>query len=262
MPSKTGPRIHIGVGGWNFEPWRGEFYPPGLVQKRELEYASSRLTSIEINSTFYGSQKPASFSRWHAETPADFIFSVKGPRYATNRRVLAEAGESIQRFFDSGVLLLQEKLGPINWQLAPGKRFDAGDLEAFFALLPQKIDGRAIRHAIEVRHDSFVTPQFTALARSHGVAVVFAGDSKYPEIREATAPFVYARIMGTSEKWKQGYSARDLDAWAQRARAWAAEGREVFLYVISGFKARNPAAAMALIERLDAAAMRPTPAAT
>lgn len=243
-------RIRIGIGGWNYAPWRGEFYPEDLPQKRELEYASSRLTSIEINSTFYGSQKPASFARWHAQTPDDFVFSLKGPRFATNRRVLAEAGDSVRRFLGGGLLELRHKLGPINWQLGPAKRFDAADLEAFLALLPRTIGGHTLRHAIEVRHDSFATPEFTALARQHGVAVVFAGDCEYPQIREATAPFVYARIMGTSAKPKKGYSDRQLDAWAERARSWAAEGRDVFLYVISGFKARNPAAAMALIERL------------
>ncbi|MEO6079566.1 MAG: DUF72 domain-containing protein [Steroidobacteraceae bacterium] len=250
MSRRSKPRIHIGIGGWNYKPWRGEFYPQDLVQKRELEYASRRLTSIEINSTFYGSQKPASFVRWHAETPENFVFSVKGPMFVTNRRVLAEAGDSIDRFFGSGVLLLRDKLGPINWQLGPGKKFDAGDLEAFLALLPAKLDGRQIRHAIEVRHASFCTPEFPPLARKYGVAIVLAGDSKYPEITDTTAPFVYARIMGTTADHKLGYSRRDLDAWASQAKAWSADGREVFLYVISGCKVRNPASAMALIERI------------
>lgn len=251
MPRKRSAQIHIGVGGWNFAPWRGTFYPQGLVQKRELEYASSKLTSIEINSTFYGSQKPSSFEKWYAETPKGFIFCVKGPMYATNRRVLAEADESISRFFSSGVLLLKEKLGPINWQLGPTKKFDAADLEAFLALLPTKVDGHTIRHAIEVRHASFITPEFQTLTRKHKVGIVHAGDSKFPEINNADSPFVYARIMGTTEKSKLGYPDRDLDRWAARARAWAADGREVFLYVISGFKQRNPAAAMALIERVS-----------
>jgi uncharacterized protein YecE (DUF72 family) len=250
MPRKPKPRIRVGIGGWNYKPWRGDFYPEDLVQKRELEYASRRLTSIEINSTFYGSQKPASFAKWHAETPKHFVFAVKGPMFATNRRLLAEAGESIERFFKSGVLLLQEKLGPINWQLGPAKKFDAGDLEAFFGLLPQKLEGLPIRHAIEVRSASFDTPEFLALARKHGVAIVIAGDSEYPEISDTDSPFVYARIMGTSGKHKEGYSERHLDAWAAQAQSWASDGREVFLYVISGFKARNPAAAMALIERV------------
>lgn len=248
--------IRIGIGGWNYKPWRGEFYPAGLVQRRELEYASGKLTSIEINSTFYGSQKPASFAKWHAETPQGFVFAVKGPMFATSRRLLAEAGESIARFFDSGVLLLQDKLGPINWQLAPDKEFDLGDLEAFFDLLPKQLEGRQIRHAIEVRNASFRTPQFAALARKYGVAIVLAGDSQFPQIEDTTAPLVYARIMGTSGSQPHGYSSQALDEWAARAGSWAADGREVFLYVISGFKARNPAAAMALIERVAQAGSR------
>jgi uncharacterized protein YecE (DUF72 family) len=260
-------KIRIGVGGWTYEPWRGAFYPKGLAQSRELEYASAKLTSIEINGTYYGSQKPASFAKWHDETPDDFVFAIKGPRFATNRRVLAEAGESIERFFKSGVTRLEAKLGPVNWQFATTKRFDAEDFAAFLKLLPASVDGLAIRHAIEVRNNSFKTPEFVALARAHGVAIVIAGDSEYPQIADVTAPFVYARIMGATEKEENGYSGPALDRWAERARTWAAggapkdletvapaepdgAGREVFLYVISGFKERNPAAAMALIERL------------
>ena len=251
MARKPKPQIRIGIGGWNYAPWRGEFYPKDLVQKRELEYASSKLSTIEINSTFYGSQKPTSFARWYAETPKDFVFAVKGPRYATNRRVLAEAGESIERFFESGVLLVKEKLGPINWQLAPSKKFDAADIEAFLKLLPKKLEERPLSHAIEVRNASFDTPEFLALARKYGLAIIIDGDSEYPEITDTQSPFVYARIMGTSSKQKSGYTDRDLDAWAAQAKNWGSDGREVFLYVISGFKARNPAAAMALIERVD-----------
>jgi uncharacterized protein YecE (DUF72 family) len=265
--AKASARIRIGVGGWTFEPWRGAFYPKGLAQSRELEYASSKLTSIEINGTFYGSQKPTSYTKWHDETPDDFVFSLKGPRFATNRRVLAEAGESIERFFKSGVTNLKAKLGPINWQFAATKRFDPEDFAAFLKLLPASVDGLAIRHVVEVRHDSFRTPEFAALARAHGVAVVIAGDSKYTQIADVTAPFVYARIMGTIDGEPAGYASSALDLWAKRARTWAAggsppdletvaplppdkSGREVFLYVISGAKERNPAAAMALIERV------------
>jgi uncharacterized protein YecE (DUF72 family) len=246
----TTPAICIGIGGWNYKPWRGEFYPHGLAQARELEYASNRLSSIEINSTFYGSQKPASFEKWRVQTPDDFKFSVKAPRFATHRPVLAEAGNSIERFFASGVLLLREKLGPINWQLAPAKRFDAADMEAFLALLPANLDGHSIRHAIEVRHASFAVPEFTRLARKYGVATVLAVDSEYPQIEDAAAPFVYVRVMGTTAKWKAGYPRHALDAWAARVKAWKAGGRDVFLYFISGCKVRNPAAAMALIERM------------
>jgi uncharacterized protein YecE (DUF72 family) len=240
----------VGVGGWTYEPWRGSFYPAGLAQKRELEYASRHLTSIEINGTYYGSQKPESFAKWHDETPDGFVFAVKGPRFATNRRALAEAGASVERFFASGVMELKEKLGPINWQFMATKKFDPADFEGFLKLLPKSVEGRPIRHAVEVRHDSFRTPDFVTLAREHGVAIVMAGDSEYPQIDEPTAPFAYLRIMGTSEAEPAGYSAAALDAWGESTRRLAADGRDVFLYVISGFKERNPAAAMAIIERL------------
>jgi uncharacterized protein YecE (DUF72 family) len=267
MPQKAKRRIRIGVGGWTFEPWRGAFYPDGLAQRRELEFASRKLTSIEVNGTYYGSQKPESFQKWHDETPDDFVFSLKAPRFATNRRVLAEAEQSIERFFASGVMELRDKLGPINWQFAPTKKFDPEDFGRFLKLLPASVAGRAIRHAVEVRHDSFRTPEFIALACEHGVAIVMAGDSGHPQVADVTAPFVYARIMGTSEAEPTGYSDDALDVWVDRARVWASgkspegmetvsapradkAGRDVFLYVISGFKVRNPAAAMAMIERL------------
>jgi uncharacterized protein YecE (DUF72 family) len=269
MPNQAKRRIRIGVGGWTYEPWRGTFYPDGLVQKRELEFASRKLTSIEINGTYYGSQKPESFAKWHDETPDDFVFSLKGPRFTTNRRVLADAEESIQRFFASGVMNLRDKLGPINWQFMPTKKFDPVDFENFLKLLPKSVEGRVVRHAVEVRHDSFRTPDFIALARNYGVAIVVAADSEYPQIGDITAPFVFARIMGTTEAEKAGYSDAALDQWTQRARIWRSgkspdgirtvgaqpkDGHDldVFLYVISGFKVRNPLAAMAMIERLDA----------
>ena len=267
MPKDSQPKIRIGVGGWTFEPWRGPFYPDGLPQRRELEHASRHLTSIEINGTYYGSQKPESFAKWHAETPDDFVFSLKAPRFATNRRVLAEAGDSIDRFFASGVMELKDKLGPINWQFMATKKFDPDDFAAFLKLLPRTVEGRAIRHAVEVRHDSFKSPDFVSLAREHGVAIVIAGDSAFPQIADVTAPFVYLRIMGTSETEPCGYPDKALDIWATRAQAFAAgkppvglqavipakpdkTRRDVFLYVISGAKQHNPAAAMALIERV------------
>jgi uncharacterized protein YecE (DUF72 family) len=264
---KTGI-IRIGVGGWTYEPWRGAFYPEKLSQKKELEYAASVLTSIEINGTYYGSQKPASFIKWYEETPEHFVFSLKAPRFATNRRVLAEAGSSIERFFESGVMELKEKLGPVNWQFMATKKFDPEDFAAFLKLLPKSVGGRALRHAVEVRHDSFRAPDFIALAREHGVAIVLAGDAEYPMIADPTAPFIYARIMGTEEKHKLGYSKAGLDAWAERAKGWASGAvpkdlelvappkkadttpRDVYLYVISGHKVLNPAAAQALIERI------------
>jgi len=260
-------QIRIGIGGWTFEPWRGPFYPDKHPHKDELAYASSKLTSIEINGTYYGAQKPETFAKWREETPEGFIFSVKAPRYATNRKVLAESGQSIERFFAGGVMALKEKLGPILWQFMPTKRFDASDFEAFLNLLPESHDGQTLRHAVEVRHDSFSTPDFVELAHEYGVAIVAAFDSEYPLIPDITAPFVYARVMGTKEDEPLGYSAADLKLWADRAQRWAkgevpkepapvgkpaakAARRDVFVYVISGHKVSNPAAAMALIEAL------------
>ena len=271
MSTKSQGEIRVGVGGWTFEPWRGVFYPKDLPQKRELEYASSKLTAIEINGTYYGTQKPESFKKWRDETPDDFVFTLKGPRYATNRRVLAEAGESIQRFLASGVTELGDKLGPINWQFAATKKFDREDFARFLALLPKRIGARAIRHAVEVRHESFAAAEFVDLAREHDAAIVVAGQSEFPLIADVTSSFVYVRIMGASEKQKAGYRPGDLDKWAARARAWAsgsapedlptlatkpkaAPRRDVFVFMISGFKERNPAAAAALLQRLQTSA--------
>ena len=259
--------IRIGVGGWTYEPWRGAFYPDKWVQKRELEYASRKLTSIEINGTFYGSQKPETFAKWRDETPDGFVFALKAPRYATHRSKLSGAGPTIKRFLTGGILELQDKLGPINWQLMPTTEFEPRDFEGFLKLLPEKAAGRRLRHAIEARHSSFCVPEFVTLARQYGVAIVVAGDSKYPQIADPTAPFVYARIMGTQAQQPLGYAKPALDLWARRARSWSAgrsaEGlemvskqkaergdRDVYLYVISGHKVANPAAAQALIERV------------
>lgn len=260
--------VRVGIGGWVFEPWRGNFYPEGLVQSRELEYASRHVTSIEINGTFYGTQKPASFARWHDETPEDFVFALKGPRFATNRRVLAEAGPSIDKFLASGLVELKDKLGPINWQFPPTKKFDPEDFAAFLALLPPEYEGRPLRHAVEVRHESFAVPAFVELLRRHEVAAIVADKDGVPHLHDVTAPFVYVRLQGAREDRKLGYAPADLDAWAERARTWAggkapadlpclaaspakaARGREVFVYMINGFKPKAPAAAMALIERL------------
>ena len=245
----SAPNIRVGVGGWTYEPWRGAFYPDGLKQKDELAYASRHLTAIEINGTFYGTQKPASFAKWRDETPDDFVFSVKAPRFIVQKRALAETGESMRRFFDSGLAELRQKLGPVLWQFAPTKKFDASDFESFLKLLPRELAGRRMRHALEVRHESFACEAFVDLARAHGAAIVTACDSKYPEIADATADFAYFRIMGSSESHANGYAPAALDTWSERARG-VAETRDVFLFFISGFKERNPAAARALIERL------------
>ncbi|WP_068076554.1 DUF72 domain-containing protein [Novosphingobium lentum] len=271
MGTKAKRTIRVGIGGWTYEPWRGSFYPQGLTQKRELEFASRALTSIEINGTYYGSQKPESFAKWHDETPDDFVFALKAPRFATNRKVLAEAGQSIERFLSGGLMALKAKLGPINWQFMATKQFDPDDFEAFLKLLPASHEGRALRHAIEVRHESFRKPEFIDLLRAYGVAPVLSADGAYPQIADLTAPFVYARIMGTTEDEPLGYIDARLDDWVDRVRALA-DGRvpsglqcvqsappdtprpdtprDVYLYVISGYKAHNPPAAMALIDKL------------
>jgi uncharacterized protein YecE (DUF72 family) len=257
--------IYVGVGGWVYEEWRDNFYPAKLPQKRELEYASTHLTAIEVNGTYYGSQKPESFRKWHDETPKDFVFTLKGPRFATNRRVLAEAGDSIQRFVDSGIAELKDKLGPLNWQFMATKKFEAADFEAFLKLLPKKVGGQRLRHAVEVRHDTFKDKAFIQMCRDHDVAVIFGADSEFPCIADVTTDFIYARIMGTQDKEKLGYSKAMIAKWADRARRWERgespqmellapaapkKKRDVFLFVISGAKARNPHAAQAIIAEL------------
>ncbi|MGE0119150.1 MAG: DUF72 domain-containing protein [Dongiaceae bacterium] len=259
--------IRVGIGGWAFAPWRGTFYPADLKQADELKHASRRLTTIEINGTFYRTQSAASFRKWRDETPEDFVFSVKGHRAVVNSRKLAEAGEPIDWFFKSGVLELGDKLGPVLWQFAPFKKFNAEDLGAFLGLLPRQAGGRALQHVVEVRHESFRVPEFVALLRAHNVAVVYADSDEHPAIADVTADFVYARLQRTREEIDTGYAAADLDRWAARARLWEAGGapddlprvateaaattsRPVFVYMISGAKVRNPAAAMALMTRV------------
>lgn len=259
--------IRVGIGGWTFAPWRGVFYPQGLAQSKELAYASSHLTAIEINATYYGSQRPTSFRKWATETPDGFVFSVKGPRFATNRRVLSDAGDSIERFFNSGVLELGSKLGPILWQFAPSKKFDEIDFGGFLELLPKKREGQTLRHVVEVRNDSFCTPNFIALLRRFRIPVVFADHHSYPAIADVTGDFVYARLQKGEESIPTAYAPKALDAWTARARLWA-EGaepddlpkvdaarpekkpRDVFIYLIHEAKVRAPAAAIAMIERL------------
>ena len=264
--------IRVGIGGWSYPPWRGTFYPKGLIQARELSFASRQLTSIEINGTFYRTQTPDSFRRWAQETPDDFVFALKAPRYATNRPHLAEAEASIKRFFASGVAELGGKLGPVLWQLPPTKAFDEDDLAAFLALLPEETAGCRLRHVLEVRHDSFRTQHLPPLLRRFGVALVFTDSPKYPNIADVTADFVYARLQRAAATEPCGYAPAELDAWAARLRTWAGGGapddlprldsagamtkantggpRPCFVYMIDGAKERAPAAAMALIERL------------
>jgi uncharacterized protein YecE (DUF72 family) len=247
-------KIRVGIGGWTFEPWRGVFYPEGLSQKKELEFASRALTSIEINGTYYSTFKPDSWRKWRDETPDGFVFSVKASRFCTNRRVLAEAKDSIAKFLGQGLTELGPKLGPINWQFMATKKFDAGDFGGFLGLLPKEQGGVRLRHAVEVRSPTFACAEFYDLARKHAVAVVYAKDEaengvKFPEIDEPTADFTYARLMASREDIESGVTAAELDGFAKQAKAWAQRG-DVFAYFISGAKLRNPAAAQALIARL------------
>jgi uncharacterized protein YecE (DUF72 family) len=260
--------IRVGIGGWDYEPWRETFYPADVTLKRQLEYASRQVTAIEINGTYYRTQKPETYAKWRDDTPDGFMFSVKALRYTTNRRVLAEAGESVGKFLGSGIAELGAKLGPIVWQLAPTKRFDAGDLEAFFKLLPAKQDGVALRHVLDARHESFMDEAYLKLARQYKVATVFTDSDDYPSWADVTGDLVYARLMRTEPAVTTGYKKPALDAWAKRAQTWVAGGepddlprvapapkakaakRDVFMYFISGAKERAPAAACALIERL------------
>jgi uncharacterized protein YecE (DUF72 family) len=274
MTTKTGS-IYIGIGGWTFEPWRGVFYPKGLPHAKELAYAAERLTSIEVNGTFYRTQTPATFRKWASEVPNGFKFSLKGPRFATNRRVLKEAGESIKRFLDSGVTELGERLGPLLWQFAPTKKFDAGDFGGFLELLPEKFGGRALRHVIEVRHDSFRNAEFITLLRQFDMPVVYTDHIKYPNIADATGKFIYARLQRGKDNVPTAYPPKEIKTWAGRLRSWAAgeevedltpvaaprgtpqkrtpAPREVFAYVIHEGKIRAPAGAMALIDQVRVA---------
>lgn len=269
MSSSPSPSsIRAGIGGWTFAPWRNNFYPPGLVQRRELEYASRQLRTIEINGTFYGAQKPATYAKWAAETPPGFVFALKAPRYVVESRQLAAAGKGIEAFVSGGLEELGDRLGPINWQLAPSRAFDPGDIGGFLDALPRTLNGRRLRHVLEVRHRSFASERYVDLARAHGIPTVFTDAKQYPSFADLTGDFVYARLMRSSAEETAGYPAEALDTWAERARAWAqgkdpvelphagtplADGapRDVFIYFISSAKERNPAAAMALQARID-----------
>ena len=262
-------RIRVGIGGWNFAPWRNNFYPAGLVQRRELEYASRHLRAIEINGTYYGAQKPATYAKWASETPDGFVFSLKAPRYITEGKRLADAGRGIDGFVFGGLAEFGNRLGPVLWQFTPSRAFDANDLAAFLDMLPRELNGQPMRHVLEVRHRSFLDERYVELARSYRIPTVFTDSPQYPSLADLTGDFAYARLMRSESHIETGYAPADLDAWSQRARAWA-EGRDlpelphmaapresgnprdVFVYFISSAKERNPAAAMALQQRVDA----------
>lgn len=243
-------RIRIGIGGWTYPPWRGVFYPPGLLQSRELEYASRQFGVLEINATFYSRQSPKSWATWAKTVPDDLQFAIKGSRFCVTRPRLAEAGEGLTNFFAQGLAALGPKLGPIMWQFAPRRHFDRDDIAGFIDLLPEEIDGLPLRHAIEPRHESFRDERFFDLCRDRNIAVVLEDSDQFPCIDVDSANFAYARLQRMREDIPIGYDAAALDAFAQRARHWHKDGRDAYIFMINGAKLRAPAAALALQERL------------
>lgn len=264
MPKHEGT-IRAGIGGWNYEPWRKTFYPADLAPRRELEFASRQVTSIEINGTFYRLQKPAVFAKWHASTPAAFKFSIKAPRFIVQRKDLTSAAGAIERFLASGITELESKLGPLLWQLADTKAFDPREIDSFLSLLPATAGSLPLRHALEVRHASFLNREFLEIARKHGVAIVYEDDAKHPGFADLTSTFVYVRLRRGVASCPTGYSLPALKKWSLRAQLWAsgkeptdlprvaalrrraAVPRDVFIYFINGAKERAPAAARKLI---------------
>jgi uncharacterized protein YecE (DUF72 family) len=244
-------KVRVGIGGWVYPPWRGTFYPKGLPQAQELTYASRRVTAIEINGTFYGLQKPASFRRWHDETPEDFVFSLKGPRFITHRRDFDNIGPALDRFLGSGLSELRHKLGPILWQFAPAIALEKAAFAAFLKSLPGEIDGRPLRHVVELRRPDSLDGAAVELLRRRGIAVARVDDDKFPALAEVTADFVYARLRRCTVEEPAGYPPPALDRWASEFRQLAAEGGgDCFVYFINGGKIRAPAAAQALLQRL------------
>jgi len=263
-----GQAIRVGVGGWTFVPWRNNFYPEGLVQRLELEYASRHLRTIEINGTFYGAQKPATYAKWRSETPEGFVFSLKAPARIVESKTLAGTGKQIEGFVFGGLAELGDRLGPILWQFGTHRRFDADEFARFLDLLPDQLDGRPLRHVLEVRNESFRCNDYVDLVRKRKRPTVFTDSPDYPSFADITGDFLYARLMRSQSAIPTGYVPADLDAWATRARQWAEGGapedllqvqktvptkkaRDVFIYFIGAAKERNPAAAMALQERVD-----------
>ena len=252
VDGSEGRRIRVGVGGWTFEPWRNNFFPKGLPHSQELSYASRQLTAIEVNGTYYSTFKPTTFAKWRDETPDGFVFSLKANRFATNRKLLATARDSIERFIGSGIAELGDKLGPLVWQFMPTKQFDPQDFEAFLALLPKSVDGRPLRHVMDVRHESFLAPGYLPLARRYGCATVHTDSEKFPAIADAQTDLAYIRLMRSEAHRKTGYPPETLAQWAEGAQAWTSRGpkREAFIFLINGAKERAPAAALELIRRL------------
>ena len=262
----TEGRIRVGVGGWNFDPWRESFYPPHLPRSKQLEHMAGRLTAVEINATYYKLQKPELYRRWAEAAPEDFRFALKGSRFCSNRKILAEAGEAVERFCGQGLAELGDRLGPILWQFMATKRFEPDDFRAFLDLLPRKVAGVTLRHAVEPRHESFRDPAFVEMARAAGVAIVFADSDEFPCFADLSGDFAYARLQRSRDKVATGYTAKALKQWAEVAKTWARGGspagfpyvaeppaprpRETYVFFTSGAKVRNPAAAEGLIKRL------------
>lgn len=266
-----GPRaidgVRVGIGGWTYVPWRDNFYPQGLVQRRELEYASRHVSAIEVNGTWYGAQKPVTYAKWRDETPEGFVFSAKAPQRITMSRTLANTGAQVDAFLGD-IAALGDKLGPVVWQFERAGRLDREDFAAFLKLLPNVVEGQNMRHVLDVRDPDFIDAEYLALARQHRVATVFTDSAEYPSFADLTTDFVYARLMRSHSDLASGYADVDLQRWADRARSWASGGepddlpridpapaprgqtRDVFIYFISSAKERNPAAAMALLQKL------------
>lgn len=266
VPTMTTGLIRVGVGGWDYDPWRDSFYPPNLPKSKQLGHMAGRLTAVEINATYYKLQKPELFERWSKAVPEHFRFAVKGSRFCSNRKILGEAGEAVERFFGQGLAELGDKLGPVLWQFMATKRFEPDDFRAFLALLPRKLAGMPLRHVVEPRHESFRDAAFVAMARAAGVGIAFADSDGFPCIADPSGDLVYARLQRSKAEVETGYLLPELDRWAEVAKGWARgesperfphvarvprpRAQEVYVFFISGAKERNPAAAEALIERL------------
>lgn len=246
------PRIHVGVGGWTFEPWRDNFYPKGLPHSQELHYASRKLTAIEVNGTFYSTFKPPTFAKWRDEAPDGFVFSLKAHRFTTHRKDLGTAGEGVERFIGSGLAELGDKLGPIVWQFMPTKQFAAEEVDAFLKLLPREVQGRPLRHVLDVRHPSFATEAYLDLLAKHGATTVYTDSDKFPAIPHAVSDLAYLRLMRSEAGCATGYEVAQLQRWAGGARQWVEPGgkREAFVFFINGAKERAPHAAMEFLRQL------------
>lgn len=247
-------RIRVGVGGWTFEPWRDNFYPAGLPHAKELQYASRQFTAVEVNGTFYSTFKPPTFAKWRDETPEGYVFALKANRFATHRRELAGAGESIQRFIGSGIAELGDKLGPLLWQLMPTTRFDAQDVEAFLRLLPRELEGRPLRHVLDARHASFACEEYLDLLARHDCTTVYTDSPKFPAIPHARSELAYLRLMRSEADRATGYAPEEIARWVRGAREWVGAGaqREAFVFFINGAKERAPHAAVEFLKQLRA----------